>query len=58
MTLSYRAAAIALIFAVCSVPATAQQKGIAFVRGNALLNAAPGIEARKALLQREALYFQ
>jgi Skp family chaperone for outer membrane proteins len=56
MKLSYRATTFALIFAVCSVPAAAQKA--AFVRGQVLLNAAPGIEARKQLLQREEAYFQ
>lgn len=56
MTWSYRAASIALIFAVCSVPAAAQK--VAFVRGNALLKAAPGIDQRQAMLEREAAYFQ
>lgn len=56
MTWMKRATMLALIFAVCSVPAAAQKVG--FVRGNALLNAAPGINERKALLQRETAYFE
>ena len=56
MTWSFRATTLALIFAVCSVPAGAQK--VAFVRGNALLNAAPGMEARRQLLQRETQYFE
>jgi Skp family chaperone for outer membrane proteins len=57
MTCLQRATTLALIFAVCSAPAAAQQK-IAFMRGQALLNAAPGIAERKALLSREEVYFQ
>ena len=57
MTWSMRATTLALFFAVCSLPAAAQNK-IAFVRGQVLLNAAPGINERKALLQRETAYFE
>jgi Skp family chaperone for outer membrane proteins len=56
MTWLKRATTLALVFAVFAAPAAAQKVG--FVRGNALLNAAPGINERKALLQRESQYFE
>ena len=56
MTWLKRATTLALLFAVCTVPAVAQKIG--FVRGQLLLNAAPGINERKALLQRESQYFE